>query len=1766
MMTLGATTDGTTTCASPPTDDFCSLSTSDDHAVYYDFTLTGGGTGFENVDLTVDIAAGTGVTGNSAADIVIEIYQDGCGDQLAPISTMGTPCAALGEMITYECVPPGTYTLAIGSPATTAGDFQVTINEAFSAPFNDVCQNADDLVSLNDNCTAVTLSGTTINACPDNVTGLSCNYNDLSVVWHSITLPGDAVGVEISNITGGAAITVFTDNACPLPGGFFLETDCVTASPDAAVINGMTGGNTYLIGVSTDNTAEADYTFDVLAIVPPANDLCASAEDISGTASGGVSGTTACATAPDFTYCSFDATSHVVYYTYQVAANNNTSLEILISDVGGIPTTDISVALFEDCAGNLLNVTEINAADGCNTLNTPLQYQCVEGQSTITIAVGSPEGSEGDFTITITESEESPDNDECVDAIAIDLTGFDCQLFTQNGTNEFACPEDFTFEGCFNTLPTVWYSVTLPTDAVGLEISDLTPGFNAAYLIDPCGGLTFDAAGCFTDAGNTQTTYTAGDVIHIAISSADADEGGFSFNILSVVPPANDLCADSEDISGTAAGGVVGTTACATPPDNNFCGLLDVAGSHVVYYTYVVPATNTKNTSLAINITGSGTVPASDISVELYDDCATNDLFEGVEVQGDDPCSALDTELNYDCVAPGTSITFAIGSPEGSEGEFTITITEDDTAVPENDLCAGADEITFTNDCVFETVTTDNTGACPEVAPFDILSSCDLDQDAVIWFEATLPVNGVGFEFADISGDEYVAIFSGDCTSPVLEDDCLTANGQVLDLVGGDTYLIAVSLDNGAQGAIEFMIKTITPPANDMCADALPLTDSTPLEGTTSCATADENVCTLDDESHVVYFTYEVQSNTNTDITIETAASTGSSGTAAGTLVTDIWINCGTPGTDFDIDPEEGVNAECDNLVDQVLTYLCVPPGTMLTIAVGSTNDNDGDFSITITENADGIDTPLNDLCDSPTFLDVEDPCEWFPFDVSSVNACPEAADLANNCGFDDNPITWYSFDTPAGAANVEINIISSSAGNPIYSIFENDCNDPSNALPTALVDCESGFGEISDAVDVMPNTTYLLGIGSTDAAGSDLEIEIKINVPPANDDPCDAELLTANTTTMGTNLCATEDILDPNCADVQGESSVWYTYTVEPGVTGVEISFPSITAAGPVDVLVGEFEAGCTDDLTLNFPAAFTCDAATLVDPITINCIDEGTVLHILVSTEEDNAGDFEILLETIDPDPLCIDNDECDMVAGNADADQGVITTDEDCTVISDCNANACAEFIGDCGVEINNVVWYSVTNDGLGEFISASIENAGFDEPVIAIFDGGCGAALNQIGNCEFGSGGVANAGPFMIPADGAQYWIAVGSVGPVGGDFDLCIEINSGCVNDEPCDGVELMNGVLVDNPASTISCTQDTNNPFCEADGVNGVFSSVWYTFTVPEGFSGFEVEISNVTMTGNVGIQVGEYSDANCNNLPESFAGQCEIGDQKLIVPCAPEGTEYYIQIASAEDMNEGDFEIVINALTPTVENDLCSGIGPDHTFDITEEDYCMYVPLDVNTENACPEIIADASGCDFTVAPAVWFEITVPNEDGIESMDVLLDDITGFAGNVQVAIVQVDCDDIFAGTSIDCDSDGTEVDLQDVAVTADDPSFDLANQECSGATDDDAVWYTFTPSGFGDGFFVFLTPSGGTDGIMGNVGVEVYSTTDPNAGCTGNFDEVVASSCGSAAGGVELAISLCDPDLIYYIKVASAEDDCGDYNISISEKASDCAADECRR
>lgn len=1815
-------TDGTTTCATAPDFAFCGLGGTD-HGVYYTYTVAG----TDPVDLDFDFNANTNLAPIGAANLSMEILTD-CASGILALGTpaAGDNCDVLSGTVSYTCVPPGDYTIFVGSTNGNAGGFDIAVTEnaIVGLPANNSCMTADNSVALNTNCTVATINGDNTNACPEVFTG-ECDYTNNAVTWHQITMPVEATGLIFDNLVGTIDLTFFSDDVCP-PSAI---VDCFDGTEAPYTVNTafLTPGNTYNIAVTSPMGSEGPYSFDVLAIVPPSNDICDPDAEAFTPMGGAVEGTTACATPPTVDFCALGTTnSHVVYYTYTVQSATSTNLDIIVagSTTNGPAATDISVALYTDCLGTTYDNPEINAADGCSTLGTTLEYECVAPGTILTIAVGSPDMSEGGFTIDILEDNIGIHPEDACSLPGPLVLPTDCTALVFDEDNTNSCVETFTFGACnFTTNNVIFYSFTLPVDATGVEFT----GVDNNEIISLHEGLTCPPAsivdGDCIFGDDIITGLTAGSDYLLAVTLDGGAVGPIQFEILAIIPPANDECAggtySAEDISATAAGGVAGTNLCANA-DGNVCGL-DATTSHVVWYEYTL--SNTVSVDLEINVTGSGATAATDVSVQAYTDCAYTDLDNSVM-----PCPvAIGNDIIYECVNPDLTPTIyiAVGSADGTEGDFTITINETNPA-PSNDLCSGAEDIIVTGACTWIPVNTNNTDACPETPALDGVSSCDLDMDAVVWNQITLPGSGVGLGFQTLSADAYVAVFSGDCDNLVLEDDCLTADGQILNLTGGNTYYIASAQTAGAEGAISYEIRVITPAVNDICdPDAIALTSGVQSQGTTACATPDLNgYCGLNTtNSHTVYYTYTVTSIKNTQVTIDIASSDLSTGTMAGDIYLGVWTDCN--GTDFAVDPVDDTGAaldECNADVDQTLIYNCVPPGTVLTIAVGSTDPMDGDFAITVTEDDSG--TPDNDLCSAPQDEGVIDPpCEFIDITTSSVGACPETFDFASDCGFDDWPIVWVSVTTPAGAASIELVANNADVGTPLYALFEDgpDCTNLVN-----VSDCFVGFAA-TDPIPVNENQTYLVGIGVQNAAGSDnINFSIKVNVPPANDDPCDAEVLAAGVATLGTNSCATADFTDPNCPMDQGDASVWYTYTLAADETGVEITFPSITADGPINAFVVDYGADCTSAPTFIDNDATTCDAASLTEPLVLNCIDPNTQIWIGVASEDANAGEFEIQIDPIITDPLCVDNDECDMAQ-----DEGVITTDDDCATISDCNANACAEDIG-CGVEVNNVVWYSVTNDGLGEFISAGVENADFDEPVISIFSGGCGA-LTLVGPCEFGSGGVANAGPFMIPADGTQYWIAVGSSGAVGGDFDLCIEINSGCVNDDPCSGVELTDGVPVDNPASTVGCTMDITNPDCP----DQLHATVYYTFVVPPGAGAFQVQVENNATSGiggNIGIMVGPYSDGICNglNADDNIFTSCIAGDQNHTIPCTPEGGEYYIQIASLEGLDEGDFTITVTALTPAQsdpiapENDICSGVGVDDMFEISDADYCQYVANNSTTTGACPELFF-SGGCMYNENPTVWMSIEVPNDPDITTMDVLLEDVGGLT-NPMLAVITIDCTDplntgveaaagsgciqgdagmaemigidvtpgetyyfvVSSSTGAEGDfslsvqldvppendnpcptDDNPPIDLSGGGSHAgttccarganDDPAFDWANQECAGITDDDAVWYTFTPSGADDGFIVEVTGGGGPNGISGNTTVEVYSSPDPNGGCTNNLT-AVGSSCASLPA--EIQIPVCDDALTYYVKIASQESNCGDFDISITDRSICDMADEC--
>ena len=154
------------------------------------------------------------------------------------------------------------------------------------------------------------------------------------------------------------------------------------------------------------------------------------------------------------------------------------------------------------------------------------------------------------------------------------------------------------------------------------------------------------------------------------------------------------------------------------------------------------------------------------------------------------------------CIEDGETVILLFSSAEGDEGEFTISATEGGLQpIDLNDECVDAFDITPATTCQWETVTADNTNACPE--DFIFGAGCNFDTDPTVWYSFTVPAAAGNYqlEIQNISdASSYLTIFNSgiDCDAPggaALSADCETGAGphNTFDpLTPGSTYLICL--------------------------------------------------------------------------------------------------------------------------------------------------------------------------------------------------------------------------------------------------------------------------------------------------------------------------------------------------------------------------------------------------------------------------------------------------------------------------------------------------------------------------------------------------------------------------------------------------------------------------------------------------------------------------------------------------------------------------------------------------------------------------------------------------------------------------------------------------------------------------------------------------------------------------------------------------------------------------------------------------------------
>ncbi|MBK8669601.1 MAG: hypothetical protein IPN89_09095 [Saprospiraceae bacterium] len=887
-------------------------------------------------------------------------------------------------------------------------------------------------------------------------------------------------------------------------------------------------------------------------------------------------------------------------------------------------------------------------------------------------------------------------------------------------------------------------------------------------------------------------------------------------------------------------------------------------------------------------------------------------------------------------MAPGTVITIAVGSANGDEGDFSITVNETNAGVPANDLCAGAIPVNFTANCDFVTVTGTTLNACPEA----FAGACSLDNFPTVWYSATVPAGGVGFGFSALTGSPSINIFSGACPTPASQGSCITAATDVTNLTPG-TYLIAVrNTDPGA--SFGFDIKTIVPPANDLCASATTLSDNVAVNGTTSCATPfSVSYCGLNTtSSHTVFYRYTVPAtnttNTNLDFTI--TPNTATTGTAASNDINvGLFTDCA--GTIYPASVEAPGNL-CAALGASI-SLNCVAPGTVLTIAVGSANGDEGDFSINVNETNTGI--PVNDLCASPTPINFTSNCDDVTVSGTTINACPEIF-TGSPCGLENFPTVWYTVTLPPGGVGFGF---SNFSGGPNINILNTTC-----ATPTSFGSCITAPVDITN----LSPGTYHIAVRST-AAGTAFGFNIKTIVPPANNLCSNAVTLSDNVPVNGTTSCAIPFTTSFCSLSTTTSHTVFYRYTVPASnTTNTNLEFtitPNSATTGTAaanDINIGLF----TDCAGTVFPATVTTGSlcTALGNNVKIECVAPGTVLFIAVGSSNGDEGDFSIK----------VDENNTGIPANDLCSAPTPVNFTNNCIyqTVTGTTLSACPEsFSGGCGLNTFPTVWYQVVLPANGIGFGFQNLSAGLN---IAIFNNACPPTTQYGTSCVTSTMDVTGLTP-------GTYLIAVRNTDP-GSAVSFEIKTILFLPNDNPCVAgfiaTNLSNGSPLSNESNVCATVDNT----CSGP----VSNSLWYNFTLNA-----PNDKITINVTGLTSPSIGIYDQANpCNQTP--LNQECN-GDGMVEFNCLPPGTYKIFVGTSAADA--GTFSITATQGTNAgVPNDLCSmaTVLPGQPYPL-----CVNIPGFTSTNlNACPETgLASVGACNFNTEETSWYTFTAPGNPG---------------------------------------------------------------------------------------------------------------------------------------------------------------------------------------
>lgn len=698
-----------------------------------------------------------------------------------------------------------------------------------------------------------------------------------------------------------------------------------------------------------------------------------------------------------------------------------------------------------------------------------------------------------------------PENDECSNAIPVLSESVVAGATVAATGNEPACGYSDTKE--------VWYVHTADvTGNVTLDLRCISERINMTLAVyDGCCGnqLAYSSTVC-RDRVRVDLSVVTGLSYWINVAALNNHSAAFELSVLTTVP-ANDECSGAIPLELDMP--FADNNIAATGADETSCQEGD---GKSVWYSY----TAAQDGEVAFHGSDLAMWPI----VTLFDSCGGNELA----------CYRGRWWVGRPVYCPVTaSTTYYISVSDGDDcgGDFTITASL--VTPPANDDCANANALSESN--YIDGNTWGATGA-------DV-SSCGTGDGDDVWYSLVASRTATAIVRVNNASESdllpVVSVFDACAGSEIT---CIAGEEARFTAIEGASYWVRVAGDAGTHGDFNIHYDLADPPANDLCENAVWLTENQYVTADLSAATGTD-LTSCGNDPYDIWYTFtaamdgiaRIETLNNLTVTLAVFDACGGNeltcsinpgaATFAATEGSTYWVRCGGTGScwlQYAVDRQVW-NDDCSN-------------------AVPLSKGNNGSF---LFQGVTGNDE--------------------------------------TSCGSEDRYDEWFSY-TPATDETVSILLGTSSYSTVEYSMAVFD-----SCGGTELA-CAAGRQII---LPFLGGTTYLVRVGNT-SGYEDSGFTIAVEDVPGNDNCADAIPLTPDTTTPGTNRGASTDG-NGSCVPTDG-SDVWYTFTPPStgpvtllfGLSG-DYDWQCDATLSVFDGCVGA-ELACNDD-TVNTRPAITMD-----------------------------------------------------------------------------------------------------------------------------------------------------------------------------------------------------------------------------------------------------------------------------------------------------------------------------------------------------------------------------------------------------------------------------------------------------------------------------------------------------------------------------------------------------------------------------------------------